>query len=219
MSVLTEKCDPAGSPLPQHPEPPGDERLLRSIVSAEVERRLAHKRGDKARANFAHHIGRERVERAMGRFAEINGWVHRLDDPFTIHKISERGLHGNSRNLLSHWNPAPGCWRGDWYHDAFDHGRYFRMPTGRAMAIAAQPYCAPETTRALLDKAAAELGFEIHIPPGGIYASFHVPGHTSLFVVTRPGETVRWLPEQQWPVGFDVRTKVEREMYSMREAA
>jgi hypothetical protein len=205
----------------QRREPPGDsdETLLRSIVSAEVERRLAYNRGDKERANFANHVGRERVEHAMQRFAEINGWVHKLHDEFTIHQIAERGLHGNNRNLRSHWNPAPGCWRGDWYHIAFDHARYFRKPTRRAMAIAAQPYCEPEETRARLDIAAAELGFEIHTPPGGIYASFHVPGHTSLFVVTRPGETVRWLPEQAEPRGFDERTKLEREMQSAREAA
>jgi hypothetical protein len=200
-------------------EPPvvNDHNLLWTILSAQVEQNLALKRGDQTRANLARHIAKERTQHALRRFADINGWTHATPDPFTVHRIAERGLHANARKLKGHWNPFPGGFVGAYYHDAFDHARYFRQPNS-PVAIAAQPYAAPEVTRALLDEAAADLGLAIHTPPGGIYASFHVPGSTTLFVLTRPGTTAQWLPEQQQPCGFDECMKVEDELRAARLA-
>ena len=96
------------------------------------------------------------------------------------------------------------AYNNDYTHDSpswFDHTLYFQGPRAGGkqgwvnIAIAAQPYELGDDDRAELAELQRQ-GYCIQIPPGGERESIWYPGQTLFIVVTLPGVTVKWLPEQ-----------------------
>lgn len=116
-------------------------------------------------------------------FAVLNGcWT--AARPFTLTALARRMAHGGG--------DAPGLWD---HHATLDHAEYYR--TGRwPAAIVAHLYL-PHTDPEPLAMA-AHYGLALHRPPAP-YASWHAPGLAHVVVYTRPGASVRWLPEQSDP--------------------
>jgi hypothetical protein len=115
-------------------------------------------------------------------FGQINGW-----------RVAARGFaidtlgkpHGGNEH---DWNRLNGeRW--------IDHIKCYREPERpyRAVAYISQPYkhVKREPLREMLERE----GFALHIPPFPL-ASIYYPGSTFFLVVTRPGVSVKWLPEQ-----------------------
>ena len=119
---------------------------------------------------------------AVAAFAELNGWRRKPGPSSNLDELGHGGgmrpytrSHSRDRRLL-------------------DHPLWF-MEARRYVAAVGQPY-----EEAVLDIEAARAQLSerclfLHVPPDPL-ASTHYPGRTLFLVVTRPGVTVRWLPEQ-----------------------
>jgi hypothetical protein len=123
------------------------------------------------------------ARRAVELFAHLNGWRWHPSFRFLPEGL---GKYGNDTT----------------YHRPYwcDHALYFRgQVDGKRgwvnIAIAGQPYQRSDSVRAELAELGRQ-GYCIHIPPGGDTASIWFPGQTLFIVVTLPGVTVKWLPEQ-----------------------
>ena len=125
---------------------------------------------------------------AVRAFGNINGWRTDAGYNFTPDRL------GRPNN-----NYDAGCrgWR--------DHPIYYRAPRrdGKRgwenVAIVGQPYGMGRGVREEL-KALVGQGYALHVPPAGASASIWYPSSTLFLVLTLPGITVRWLPEQQTAV-------------------
>ena len=116
-------------------------------------------------------------------FARINGWHWSFGYRF---EPQDLGKYGNGSD----------------YHRPYwcDHALYFwgRMDGKRGwvnIAIAGQPYQLSDSVRVELEELEGQ-GYCVHVPPGCERASIWFPGQTLFIVVTLPGVTVKWLPEQ-----------------------
>jgi hypothetical protein len=103
--------------------------------------------------------------------------------------------------------------------ESLDHCIYFRESVRpyRTVAMATQPYGNAEHMGCYSEEARGR-GHLMHIPPGGLYASIWFPGSTMFGVMTKPGVTVLWLPEQQRLSGFEEHLKLERALIQKRRA-
>jgi hypothetical protein len=110
-------------------------------------------------------------------FADVNGW-RVTDRGFALTKLGLSG--GREYARYSSWQ---------------DHALYFKHDRKNIAAVG-QPYGG-----AWRDRAEEELntlaagGFAIHLPPQP-FASLWYPGRCLFIVVTLPGVSVEWLPEQ-----------------------
>jgi hypothetical protein len=107
-------------------------------------------------------------------FADINGWILQGS-----HCHPE--MLGKRNRMPYHYSSLP---------SVYDHIIGYRRD-GLNIAIVTQPYSFDDKERIMLTRN----GLELHIPPDP-KASFHYPGRTFFIVVTKPGVTVNWLPEQ-----------------------
>jgi hypothetical protein len=124
------------------------------------------------------------MKAAVAAFAAINGW-----------KLS-RTLSRNPGDLgRATREPHKGLYSGnDPDYRLFDHVLWFKAAS-RFVAAVGQPY---DYGASKIDKERARLrkrGFVVHVPPDPL-ASLHNPGNATFMVVSKPGVTVRWLPEQ-----------------------
>jgi hypothetical protein len=118
-------------------------------------------------------------------FADLNGW-RRSNSYFGTRTLAKGGVHSNV-GYLGGFDPLEP-------HQAFDHPLHFRerQRPYRTVAIIGQPHGTPiEDARRI----AAELGLELRAPTN-LTACWHNPGECRFFVFTRPGTSVRFLPEQ-----------------------
>ena len=124
---------------------------------------------------------REAKLKAYAAFAALNGW-----------KVDYSSLHPDalgrrSRESLynEHGLGTPG-------ERLFDHDVNFRAD-GKNVAILTQPY--DHVDLDAVRTWAVGRGLEAHVPPDPL-ASVHYPGETYFIVITKPGVTVKWLPDQ-----------------------
>jgi hypothetical protein len=129
-------------------------------------------------------IGELHIE-AEHAFGTINGWRTDASYYFPPERLG-RPHHQWEQNLSG--------WR--------DHSIYYKAPRhdGKRgfvnIAIVGHPYgLAPSWANDL--HGLISNGYQLHVPPAGAYASIWYPGATLFLVLTLPGITVRWLPEQQ----------------------
>lgn len=137
---------------------------------------------------------KERTNEAIKAFSKGNGWAER------------KSFHPTAIGKRNSW-----YYFDEWGLGFFDHTIFFKKD-GQCFAIVAQPYSAPEPPdqkfkdylnglkvrsgqwsieREVKDK----VELDIYMPPD-LYASFHYPGFTCLFVVAPAGVEVKWLDEQ-----------------------
>jgi hypothetical protein len=148
---------------------------------ADIERKRRLKNAERScLLNLEHEAAKEAAEKA---FAGLNGWrpIDRGGDRFDIRY--EDGTRA----------------RGD--YPLFDHERVFvwAHEPRRAAAVLTQPYGPdPAKLPRIFGKLGGKDKVELvwHAPPV-IDASFHYPGATRFYILTRPETpTVKWLPEQ-----------------------
>jgi hypothetical protein len=123
-------------------------------------------------------------QEARAAFARLNGWV--------VVQSSSRWEHLIPRERRGQ-DKTPWGW-GHFVGGVSNHDFACREPESpnRITAVVCQPY---NDHVAEAGAAAERLGLAIHVPPDP-RASIHYPGRTQFIVFTRPGVTVRWLPEQ-----------------------
>lgn len=121
------------------------------------------------------HTGHAPTKKALLAFAKLNDWTHVDHGAFGLHSL-KLGARGRTDFLN--------------VSGMFDHGECFTS-AGRPVAIVGQPYDHSD----FADEIKRLSDFAVHVPPAPL-ASFHYPGRCHLFVVTRPGQEVQWLPEQ-----------------------
>jgi hypothetical protein len=128
----------------------------------------------------------ELQRQAATEFAKLNGWKYSKAD-FSPLLLARGGTQHNR-------NEHP--WDAGQWHDLFDRAVYFRepIPPYRPIAIVGQPY--PNgLDEAAAQRLAAKLGLRLHTPPN-LMASWWYPGSTRFFCFTRPGVSVRFIPDQ-----------------------
>jgi hypothetical protein len=173
--------------------------LLRDILAAMLTRakESTAERNDPANARLHRLAGQAAAHRvselqaqAADAFGNINGWRTDTSYNFTPDRL------GRPNN---NYNSGSGCrgWR--------DHALYYRAPRrdgkrGWAnVAIVGQPYGIAKGVREEM-RALVEQGYALHVPPAGAHASIWYPSATLFLVLTSPGITMNWLPEQQTAV-------------------
>jgi hypothetical protein len=146
--------------------------------------RLRSERAAAASLGRTHEEQQAALER---RFGDINGWVlsERQFPPTAIGRRSAPKFPMMAAPI----SRASEFW--------FDHALYYRSRETRlCAAIVGQPYNGLDAEhRAKLDLCAARRGLAWHVSPMP-YASLWYPGWTIFIVMTMPGVTVNWLPEQ-----------------------
>jgi hypothetical protein len=136
-----------------------------------------HDRCEERRAILRHN---EAQRAARCEFAKLNGWR------------CTTSWYGFETEVCRRWQ---------YDHSIIDHPLLFREIARpyRPVAIVTQPYnTKPEQLKPIRGKLGAPIETELvwHVPPVPL-ASIHYPGATFFYVLTRPGVTVQWLPEQQ----------------------
>lgn len=119
---------------------------------------------------------------AMNAFAELNGW-RRTDRVFSTKVLAAGKCHdGHGHD----WNLAE--------HEFEDHAEHYRERGNpyRSAAILAHLY----NHAADVEGWGRAKGLQAHVPPLRM-ASWYFPDRCLVVAYTRPGVTVRWLPEQE----------------------
>jgi hypothetical protein len=119
---------------------------------------------------------RRRPQAAIDAFAAINGWRTCGQDSYDLRLVGR----------------VADCWHGGSDGGLLDHCIWYRK-NGRYVAVIGQPYLDRDFAEVRDDLAKRDL--VLHLPPDPL-ASFHYPGWTMFFVITRPAVGVRFLPEQ-----------------------
>jgi hypothetical protein len=149
------------------------EFLLRDIDNLFVK----HRGGGKLSLQEERSYGRDEAtvkKAAIEAFASINGWI--AGDSYC-----HPAMLGKRNRMPREYGSIPSF---------YDH--YFGCrKDGKNIAIVTQPYQFSDAERSM----AINRGLELHLPPDPM-ASIYYPGRTFFIVVTRPGVTVEWLPEQ-----------------------
>jgi hypothetical protein len=123
-------------------------------------------------------------ETAAHAFARLNGWKLKGRHQPNLDHI---GLSVYARPAFD-WDNR------DRDHDLLDHQLWFTAAR-RYVAAVGQPYDLDDDEIEEWRADLAGRGLVLHVPPDPL-ASIHYPGATAFLVVTRPGVTVHWLPEQ-----------------------
>jgi hypothetical protein len=122
-------------------------------------------------------------------FARLNGWA-------VTKRSSYESLIPREQRRGSSWGRYyPRQWS-EYVGGVSDHDFACRDARGPRPFPVTAVICQPYNDHTDEATAAAErLGLAVHIPPNP-HACFWYPGFTRIYVFTRPGVEVKWLPEQ-----------------------
>jgi hypothetical protein len=167
----------------------GQGHILRNILHAHLE-------CDFSPGYWNYHVSQHRIDSmrsdAAQAFAALNGW-HLTESTFAASRI------GKANGRCGADIPE-----GDHCFHLYEPNKPYRR-----VALVTQPYGDEARTISEVAASAPQLGLITHLPLSGSWASIHFPGGTLFIVVTKPGMTVCWLPEQECSDWFDGHLKLE----------